>query len=311
MADLLITPNLLLKNLWHWPLWPDLEFFPNKSDCFNNNILLRSLTPQISDHNYFFRINFETRIWIIFCRVKTFEMINQLLLQMERMTCDVTWAIMVLVTATETVTRTTPRRVSPSLPANQRSGPWQRWPSARLRLLTVNIGTILASTATLPDNILLWLQQLSGTHVYTCLFHPITCLVFRSNMFGMGRQQEQYPQHSSTCISGSGDSKLLPSIQSVGVSSGGEQLSTETPPQTPPNSIKMTGGLHMSSSGEVNQPVASTGYHPHVQQQPQSMLPGYTSQYSHSLHSYEAEDKSMVQYNDSINNIYNGTNSRI
>ena len=134
-------------------------------------------------------------------------------------------------------------------------------------------------------------------------------------MFGMGRQQEPYPQHSSTCISGSGDSKLLPSIQSVGVSSGGEQLSTETPPQTPPNSIKMT-GLHMSSSGEVNsqqagqQPVASTGYHPHVQQ-PQSMLPGYTSQYSHSLHSYEAEDKSMVQYNDSINNIYNGTNSRI
>ena len=84
---------------------------------------------------------------------------------MERMTCDVTWAIMVLVTAIETVTRTTPRRVSPSLPANQRSGPWQRWPSARLRLLTVNIGTILASTAILPDNILPWLLQLSGTRV--------------------------------------------------------------------------------------------------------------------------------------------------
>ena len=144
-------------------------------------------------------------------------------------------------------------------------------------------------------------------------------------MFGMGRQQEAYPQHSSTCISGSGDSKLLPSIQTVGVSSGGDQqktetpycdqLKAETPPQTPPNSIKMTGGgLHSMStaSGEVNsqqQLTASTGYHPHLQ--PQSMLPAYTSQYSHSLHNYEAEDKSMVQYNDSINNIYNGTNSRI
>ena len=132
----------------------------------------------------------------------------------------------------------------------------------------------------------------------------------------MGRQQQEaFPQHSSTCISGSGDAKLLPSIQSVGVSSGVDQLKTETPPQTPPNGIKMTGGgLHAMSttSGEVNsgqQPPASTGYHPHVQ--PQSMLPAYTSQYSHGLHNYEVEDKTMVQYNDSINNIYNGTNSRI
>ena len=60
------------------------------------------------------------------------------------------------------MTRTTAKRGSPSLPANQRSGPWQRWLSAKLHLQTVATGTTQALTLVWPDNIQPWQLQHSG-----------------------------------------------------------------------------------------------------------------------------------------------------
>ena len=104
----------------------------------------------------------------------------------------------------------------------------------------------------------------------------------------------------------------------------GDQHTSETPPHTPPNSLKMTGsqgpGLHMGQSSEAG---VSSYLGGHVQTQAPHGL-GYTGGsglgyntaglHDTSLSSlgpgYEAEDKSMVPYNnDSINNIYNGTNN--
>ena len=142
-------------------------------------------------------------------------------------------------------------------------------------------------------------------------------------MFGMRGSQPQhsdqgYPQHSS-CLPT--ESKMVPSMHPSSMSSSmpssmssgqttssgsGDQLaSTETPPQTPPNGMKLTG----SGNAGMNQltDTSASSYHGLVQ--PQQPHNPYSSQYS-SLHSYE--DKTMVpQYtNDSINNIYNVTNNR-
>ena len=135
-------------------------------------------------------------------------------------------------------------------------------------------------------------------------------------MFGMGR---------GGAASQLSEAPGYPGLASEGHQGSGEQHTSETPPHTPPNSLKMTAssvsaapGLHMST--EAN------SYHGgHVQaQQPPHSLPygqatslGYNTSGLHdtslgSLSNYEADDKSMVQYNnDSINNIYNGTNSRL
>ena len=139
-------------------------------------------------------------------------------------------------------------------------------------------------------------------------------------MFGMGRGQGQpathpshigdnYSQHSSVpCVSD--ESKLLPSLQSSSGHTGhtGDQVSTETPPQTPPNGVKLTSSSNRATSGDQS-------YHAHVQQQ--SLTPSqahnpYPSQYPSSDCSNLYDDKNMVQYptNDSINNIYNIANSR-
>ena len=143
-------------------------------------------------------------------------------------------------------------------------------------------------------------------------------------MFGMGRghSPSQHPEAPylgpDSCLPS--ESKVLPSLHQAGP---GEQLSTETPPHTPPNSLKMAGsnsasGHHMGQSSEAG---AVSSYHGgHVQSQPTPGLSytssslGYNTAGLHdaslnSLVNYEADDKSMVRYNnDSINNIYNGTN---
>ena len=130
-------------------------------------------------------------------------------------------------------------------------------------------------------------------------------------MFGLGR---------GGAASQLSEAPGYPGLSSEGHQGSGDLHSSETPPHTPPNSLKMTAssvsaapGLHMS--GEAG------SYHGgHVQAQHsygQATSLGYNTSGLHdtslgSLNNYEAEDKSMVQYNnDSINNIYNGTNSRL
>ena len=139
-------------------------------------------------------------------------------------------------------------------------------------------------------------------------------------MFGMGRGGQSQPsshpshigdnysQHSSVpCVSD--ESKLLPSLQPSSGHTGhtGDQVSTETPPQTPPNGVKLT-----SSSSGSHVTSGDTPYHAsHVTQPLTSAHNPYPSQYTSSDCSLY-DDKNMVQYptNDSINNIYNIANSR-
>lgn len=112
-------------------------------------------------------------------------------------------------------------------------------------------------------------------------------------MFGLGREAG-YP--GTGC--GSGEAKLLPSLQSPASglnpsalpgSGDGLQSATETPPQTPPKLAP---------------------YPPPPHQYQQQQYPALAS--LHAGYDTGAEDKSMGQYtNDSINNIYNGNNSRI
>ena len=132
-------------------------------------------------------------------------------------------------------------------------------------------------------------------------------------MFGMGR---------GGAASQLSEAPGYPGLSSDGHQGSGDLNTSETPPHTPPkmtaSSVSAAPGLHMSTE-------ASSYHGGHVQaQQPPHSLPygqatslGYNTSGLHdtslgSLSNYEADDKSMVQYNnDSINNIYNGTNSRL
>ena len=89
---------------------------------------------------------------------------------------EITWVTMV------TMTRMTPRRVSPSLPANQRSGPWRRWRCARHLHPTVNTGL-----STTPPT---WVD--SGTVAWSPL-RPLTLSLF----------QVQHVQHGQGQLSSS------------------------------------------------------------------------------------------------------------
>lgn len=108
-------------------------------------------------------------------------------------------------------------------------------------------------------------------------------------MFGLGREAG-YP--GPGC--GSGEAKLLPSLQSPASGLNPSALpgsETETPPQTPPK-------------------LAPYPPPPPPHQYGQQQYPALAS--LHAGYDTGAEDKSMGQYtNDSINNIYNGNNSRI
>ena len=105
-------------------------------------------------------------------------------------------------------------------------------------------------------------------------------------MFSMAR--DSYPPAQPSSCS---ESKILPSMTS-GVS--GDQLTTETPPQTPPN--KMTSANHQVDPQQQQQS--------YQQHQPSNL-------YSYSnIQSYD-DDKSNMYSNDSINNLYNNTNNTL
>ena len=127
----------------------------------------------------------------------------------------------------------------------------------------------------------------------------------RSNMFGLGGgggRPGEFQAHPNIAAA---ESKLLPSISQSGHPppfSSSEELKTETPPQTPPNGVKMMAAsnnvINIQPGGE-----AAQSYSQHYS----------TAQYS-SMHSYD-EDKACVQYStESINmsnNIYNANTSRL
>ena len=138
-------------------------------------------------------------------------------------------------------------------------------------------------------------------------------------MFGIGRGGAPVSQLSEA-VPGYGAGSHSLSSDPLGVP--GDQHTSETPPHTPPNSLKMTSsGLHMGQSSEGSGVSSYLGGHvqtqaPHGLAYTGGNSLGYNTPGLHDTSmtslgtGYEAEDKSMVQYNnDSINNIYNGTNN--
>ena len=88
---------------------------------------------------------------------------------------------------------------------------------------------------------------------------------------------------------GQSESKLLPSMSQ----SADQQLATETPPQTPPNNVKLNTSQHQ-------QPLEQA----YPQHQPSNVYPGYN------LPSYEEDKSNMVPYsNDTLSNLYSNPNS--
>ena len=97
---------------------------------------------------------------------------------------------------------------------------------------------------------------------------------------------------------GQSESKLLPSMSQ----SNDQQLATETPPQTPPNNVKLntSSGQHQQQQPPLD-PVQS-----YPQHQPSNLYSSYNIQ------SYEDDKSNMVPYaNDSISNLYSNPNNSL